>query len=152
MSEGLSLITEIDFEAAHFLPYYDGKCRNMHGHTYKWVVQVCNNNGGGHISPKSKVDGVIPVYRNDTDNGISSTTGMIMDFKVLKEHMEDVVKHLDHSLLNNTVPYPTAENIILYLVTKLQSVLGQYGVVLVSSKLWETRENCVEWRRSAWII
>jgi len=29
---------QISFDAAHFLPNYDGKCANMHGH--RWTIEV----------------------------------------------------------------------------------------------------------------
>ena len=33
-------LKEFDFDAAHFLPNYNGKCEHLHGHTYKLVVKV----------------------------------------------------------------------------------------------------------------
>ena len=34
------IIKEFDFDAAHYLPAYNGKCEHLHGHTYKLVVKV----------------------------------------------------------------------------------------------------------------
>lgn len=33
-------IKEFEFDAAHYLPNYHGKCEHLHGHTYKLVVKV----------------------------------------------------------------------------------------------------------------
>ena len=40
------IIKEFDFDAAHYLPAYNGKCEHLHGHTYKLVV------GRGHSRPR----------------------------------------------------------------------------------------------------
>ena len=32
-------IKEFEFDAAHYLPNYHGKCEHLHGHTYKLVVK-----------------------------------------------------------------------------------------------------------------
>ena len=34
------LIKEFEFDAAHYLPEYHGKCEKLHGHTYKLVVKL----------------------------------------------------------------------------------------------------------------
>ena len=36
----LRLTKEFDFQMAHTLWGYDGKCRNIHGHNYKLFVTV----------------------------------------------------------------------------------------------------------------
>ena len=32
---------EDHFDAAHFLAGYEGKCRNLHGHRWRVVAEVC---------------------------------------------------------------------------------------------------------------
>ena len=34
------LIKEFEFDSAHFLPRYNGKCEVLHGHTYKMVIKL----------------------------------------------------------------------------------------------------------------
>ncbi len=34
------VLKEFEFDAAHYLPSYNGKCEHLHGHTYKLVVKV----------------------------------------------------------------------------------------------------------------
>jgi len=76
------------FDAAHYLPEYEGKCRNMHGHT--WTLEV-------------EVSG-------------SVRKGMVMDFAVLKSLVkEKVIDCLDHSLLNDIIPNPTCENLLFWI-------------------------------------
>jgi len=45
------------FSAAHFLSDYQGKCGNMHGHTYKSDVMVSRVRGG--IVDGGQMDGMI---------------------------------------------------------------------------------------------
>lgn len=71
------------FDAAHFLPEYDGKCSRVHGHTWKVEVKICG----------------------DVENG------NLIDFTLFKEIVEKVISNLDHNLLNNIIVVPTAENI-----------------------------------------
>lgn len=69
----ISITKHIDFDAAHVLPEgYCGKCRNLHGHTYKAYVTVTGP-------------------RNEEE------FGMVVDFKRLKEAMKQVLP--DHMFL-----------------------------------------------------
>lgn len=71
------------FDAAHYLPEYDGKCSKVHGHTWKVEVKICG----------------------DVENG------NLIDFTLFKKIVEEVISNLDHNLLNNIIIVPTAENI-----------------------------------------
>ncbi|MGA9098800.1 MAG: 6-carboxytetrahydropterin synthase QueD, partial [Methanotrichaceae archaeon] len=73
-----------DFDAAHSLPGYQGKCANLHGHTYKVEVVI---------------------------EGPIGENGFVMDFFQLKKILNSVLEDLDHSNLNDLLPNPTAENI-----------------------------------------
>ena len=35
------LKTEHSFDSAHFLAGYEGKCRNIHGHEWRVVIEIC---------------------------------------------------------------------------------------------------------------
>lgn len=63
---------EITFDAAHMLSGYDGKCRNLHGHTYRLVVEV----------------------RGEPDE-----SGMVLDFFELKKRMQETADRFDHAYL-----------------------------------------------------
>lgn len=66
------------FEAAHFIPNHPGKCRNLHGHSYRIRVEIT-----GEVDPE---------------------TGMILDFAYLKEAMAWVIDGWDHAFLTHWVP------------------------------------------------
>ena len=78
-----SVTRTFTFEAAHQLPWHDGKCRNLHGHSYRLEVTV-----EGPIGPQ----------------------GIVVDFADIKRVVErDVVDVYDHRYLNDLLDNPTAE-------------------------------------------
>lgn len=69
---------EFTFDAAHHLHAYEGKCKNLHGHTYKVVFGLSG-------------------YTNDI--------GIALDFGDIKEiWKEQIEPYLDHRYLNETLP------------------------------------------------
>jgi 6-pyruvoyltetrahydropterin/6-carboxytetrahydropterin synthase len=133
------------FEAAHALNGYDGKCRNIHGHSYELRVTVKGMPLDEPSNPKN---------------------GMVIDFHDLKSIVnQEVVEKLDHSFIigNNMpkdfveitkqnfdkvveLPYqPTTENMLADFAQRIKSRLPQH-VELYSVTLQETRDNIAEWR------
>lgn len=85
------------FDAAHFLPDYQGKCERLHGHTYRLDVEACGDIG---------------------------KDGMVLDFNQLKEIVADeILSKLDHMDLNKLVDNPTAENILEWIWRRLSAKL-----------------------------
>jgi len=117
------------FEAAHRLPKYDGDCKNLHGHSYKMEVRI-----EGPVDPD---------------------TGMVMDLKELKSLVNKaVIEELDHSLLNNIISNPTAENIVRSSLHRIRisfTTSVSHRINLISIKLWETEGCFAEWRCDAGI-
>jgi len=108
---------EFNFDAAHQLTEYHGKCENLHGHTYKLRVTL-----KGHIDSK----------------------GMIIDFTILKNIVkEKVIEKLDHRFLNEIVPKSTAENIALWIWSELKPILTSPNYNLYEIILWETETSFV---------
>ena len=110
------------FDAAHFLPNHKGKCKNLHGHTWKIKIKI-----KGDINKDE----------------MSSEFGMIMDFKRLESLVKEyILSKLDHTNLNNIIHNPTAENILDFIVQQLpESVI----ITLHSIKLYESENSYVEW-------
>jgi 6-pyruvoyltetrahydropterin/6-carboxytetrahydropterin synthase len=103
------------FDAAHQLPLHDGKCRNLHGHTYRVEVTV---NG--------------PLI----DEGRKS--GMIIDFGDLTAIWKDWIEpQVDHQFLNDTLPveHTTAEMIAGWMLEQFRKQLGPYPGITVT--VWE---------------
>lgn len=110
------LTVEQDFDAAHFLRGYQGKCEALHGHRYRVVARV----------KASKVNEI----------------GIAYDFTELKEHLADTVKRFDHHCLNDMPPFdrinPSAENIATTVYQELENTLAGAPVSLVSVEVWES--------------
>ncbi|MDF1702833.1 MAG: 6-carboxytetrahydropterin synthase QueD [Planctomycetota bacterium] len=98
-----------EFQSAHHLPRHPGKCRNLHGHTYRLEV-LCE----GPVDPES---------------------GMVIDFADVKAAVQGrILDPLDHTLLNDLIDYPTAENIAAW----IWDHLADSGLPLAEIRLWET--------------
>lgn len=115
----ISITKKFNFEAAHSLPNHDGKCRNLHGHSYVFEVTV-----GGSV----------------VNNGPKE--GMVMDFADLKKVVnEEILLSWDHSYLNDIVPFvTTAENLALEIYNRLKNK----NISVIKVKLWETSSAFVE--------
>ncbi|MFH0855511.1 MAG: 6-carboxytetrahydropterin synthase QueD [Candidatus Omnitrophota bacterium] len=103
---------EGDFSSAHNLRGYKGKCEELHGHNWKVEVVVASN----------KLDKI----------------GMVMDFKFLRQKLNNLLERLDHKYLND-LPYfkkvnPTSENIAKYLYGQLKIE----AAALYSVTVWES--------------
>ena len=90
------------FEAAHFLPEHNGKCRRLHGHSWVGWVEVC----GGSLHA----------------NGAQA--GMVMDYSCISDAIRPMVDdYLDHNCLNETLPMqsPTSEAIAAWVFQHLKT-------------------------------
>lgn len=131
------------FEAAHTLMGYDGRCRNIHGHSYEMRVTI---KGMPIIDPSSPKN------------------GMVMDFGDLKKIVnEEIVDHYDHAFIINdqmpkdfieevkrhyeriiVLPYqPTTELMLLDFSKKIKKRLPE-NVSLVKIFLKETEGSYAE--------
>lgn len=139
-------ITKIfSFETAHVLYGYDGKCKNVHGHSYKLFVTLKG----------------VPI-----DDIHHEKNGMVMDFGNLKSIVnEEIVDVWDHAIMLNALsPHqilgkdlekqghkviycnyqPTCENMLYDIAKKIKSRLPNH-VQLVYLKLHETENSYGEW-------
>lgn len=142
----IRLTKEFSFEAAHALEGYDGKCRHIHGHSYRLSVTVAG-------TPRDE----------EQDDPKS---GMTLDFGVLKSLVSsEIVERLDHALIvrrgagDNTVlderfgnvvevDYrPTCENMLTDFARRLAARMPE-GVKLHSLRLHETATSYAEWHAS----
>ena len=122
MQRKISVTKRYTFEAGHNLIDYDGKCANLHGHSYKLEVTF------------------------SSDKGLNKQ-GMVIDFNAVDDIVKPIVNRYDHSYLNDFFDQPTAENMalgiydeIFYLLPKLSAEIG-VNISLSRVRLWET-EKC----------
>lgn len=141
----IRLTKSFSFETGHALYGYDGKCKNIHGHSYKLYVTVI----GKPISDMGNVK-----------------YGMVIDFgdlkKIVKEEIVDVFDHA--TVFNKNTPHfelamelknrghnvllvdyqPTSEMMVIDFAQKIQRLLPQH-IQLHSLKLQETETSFAEW-------
>jgi len=144
----IRITKHFDFETAHALYGYDGKCKNIHGHSYQLYVTVIGEpiNDANHVK-----------------------NGMVLDFgdlkKIVKSEIVDVFDHA--TVLNQNSPHrdlaerirpdspkvllvgyqPTSENMIVDFANKIINKLPN-SVKLHSLKLYETNNSYAEWYAS----
>lgn len=128
----VSVVKTFTFEAAHFLPDHPGKCKDLHGHSYKVEVEF-----SGHIQ---------------------RDTGMVADFDDIKRLVDPIVQTFDHKLLNglpqlatsDLSPPPTVEWLTLCFVRWIHDVLSAKLALffeLTRVRVSETATCYAEWRK-----
>lgn len=144
----IRITKQFTFETGHALYGYDGKCKNVHGHSYKLSVTVIGK----------------PI--TDTNN---VKLGMVIDFGDLKKIVtEEVVDQFDHAtVFNKNTPHvelakeltdrghnviladyqPTSENMVIDFAAKIKARLPK-DIQLHSLKLQETETAFAEWHAS----
>lgn len=114
-----------DFAAAHSLRDYPGDCANMHGHNWHLEISV---------------------------SGGLNESGMVMDFRTLKENTKTIIDRLDHKYINEVVPFdtlnPTAENIAKYIFEELDKKIQTIKTIPTKTTfvkevaVWENARSC----------
>jgi 6-pyruvoyltetrahydropterin/6-carboxytetrahydropterin synthase len=102
------------FEAAHRLAWHPGRCRNLHGHSYRLDVSV---------------------------EGPLDDHGVVLDFDTLQAVVRaEVIDAWDHRDLNEVLDNPTAE----LLAHRAWTLLTSAGLDLAALRLWETTDSWVD--------
>ncbi|WP_457572100.1 6-carboxytetrahydropterin synthase QueD [Desulfovulcanus sp.] len=106
-----------EFSASHQLRHYGGKCEELHGHNFQVEVEVCGNQ-------------------------LEPDTGILIDFKVLKEHLQTVLDKLDHKHLNDLDEFreenPSSELLAKFIFKRMKNLLAgdkvKLSYVMVAEK------------------
>ena len=122
------LNVKAEFEAAHQIDGYKGKCQRLHGHNLTVEAIVCGN----------ELDEL----------------GMLIDFKILKAELNAVLDKLDHRYLNELPTFksknPTAENLAKYIFEELEEseIFSNSKAHLKAIKVYESPRSCVTYTSS----
>ncbi|MFT6868945.1 6-pyruvoyl trahydropterin synthase family protein [Polaribacter sp.] len=141
----IRITKRFSFETGHALYGYDGKCKNVHGHSYKLSVTVSGK----------------PI-----DDNTNVKFGMVIDFSDLKKIVnEEIVDVFDHAtVFNKNTPHvelakelmdrghdvllvdyqPTSEMMVIDFAEKIKIRLPQ-KIKLHSIRLQETDTSFAEW-------
>lgn len=128
------LKSEVQFDMAHFLYDYEGKCANIHGHRYRLVA----------------------IFASETLCESGQTRGMVADFHDIKAALKELSDAFDHKLVVEDneegkrlqsvlsgydvvlVPYrPTAEEMSRDMFRRIKAT----GLPVTSVELYETPTN-----------
>jgi 6-pyruvoyltetrahydropterin/6-carboxytetrahydropterin synthase len=148
---GLTISKKFQWHMAHRLPDHPGGCRNVHGHTYRLQVRIA---------------------RRGELNGAGPQRGMVVDFHLLKEVVDQaVLGPLDHCLVYwegdpllsavaalgaqedpplkvLKLPFTsTVENLVTWMAGRLQEALRARdpSLVLARLKLNESPTSAATW-------
>lgn len=78
----MKIAKEFNWEMGHRLPEHFGKCKNIHGHSYKLMVEL---------------------------DGDLDENGMVMDYYNLKKIVNPIIENLDHAFMVNKNDTPVLE-------------------------------------------
>lgn len=142
----IALTKRFTTETSHRLKDYNGDCKNLHGHSYKWEVSVIGCVGEG---------------------------GMVIDFKELSRLCTAAIKeHFDHSIVLDKEDFfckvligmkevqsirefdgpPTAENMLFFslanFIQHLKTTQKAKNVTHVRIRVWETHNS---YATSEWV-
>ena len=123
-----TLCVEGAFEAAHRVVNYPGKCDRLHGHN--WVVEAT-------------------FQGRDLDE-----LGMLIDFKIAKKALAEILDEFDHYYLNDFPPFkdgvnPTAENLarIIYERLAARAEVQASPAELTALTVWESPKSSVTYTK-----
>ncbi len=143
--QNIRITKQFSFETGHALHGYDGKCKNIHGHSYRLDVTVIGKPVADESNPKC---------------------GMVIDFSDLKKIAKDeIVDVFDHAtVFNKNTPHlelamllrskghnvllvdyqPTTEMMVIDFAEKIKKRLPN-NIKLHALKLQETATSFAEW-------
>jgi 6-pyruvoyltetrahydropterin/6-carboxytetrahydropterin synthase len=132
----MKIAKEFKWEMGHRLPFHEGKCRNLHGHSYRCIIEL---------------------------TGKPDKNGMLLDYYELKKIVDPIIDKMDHSFMvyemdkelievldklgsNKLVVNfeSTAENICLYLLSEIKNSSFPVNVEAVKVRVLETDNTYAE--------
>jgi 6-pyruvoyltetrahydropterin/6-carboxytetrahydropterin synthase len=114
-----TLYVKDTFSAAHNIKDYNGKCEALHGHNF--LVEALF--AGEHLGKG----------------------GMLVDFKILKNHLKRILGTLDHKYINE-IPFfmersGSSEYLSMYIFNELKTMLKKKDITLKEVRVWESEKT-----------
>jgi 6-pyruvoyltetrahydropterin/6-carboxytetrahydropterin synthase len=132
----MKIAKEFNWEMGHRLKFHEGKCKNLHGHSYKCMIEL---------------------------SGEPDVNGMVLDYFDLKAAVGPIIEKLDHGFMvcktdtevnefldkinsrKIVVDFEsTAENICNYLLTQIKLANLPKNIKSVKVKVLETDNTYAE--------
>lgn len=132
----MKIAKEFKWEMGHRLTFHQGKCKNLHGHSYRCMIEL---------------------------SGQPDQNGMLLDYYDLKKIVDPIIDKLDHSFMvyekdselsemldkldSNKVIVnfeSTAENICFYLLDEIKNASLPANVKCIKVRVLETDNTYAE--------
>ncbi len=132
----MKIAKEFRWEMGHRLPEHFGKCKNIHGHSYKMIIGL---------------------------EGEVAESGMVMDYYDVKKIVEPVIEKLDHAFMvykedKEIISFlekmkskmvvvefqSTVENICSYLLNEIKKISLPENIEKVTLRIYETADDYAE--------
>jgi 6-pyruvoyltetrahydropterin/6-carboxytetrahydropterin synthase len=132
----MKIAKEFRWEMGHRLPEHFDKCKNIHGHSYKMIVEL---------------------------NGDVEESGMVMDYYDVKKIIKPIIEKLDHAFMvykddEEIISFlkkmkskmvvvefqSTVENICKYFLKEIKKISLPKNIERVSVRIYETEDDYAE--------
>jgi len=132
----MKIAKEFNWEMGHRLPEHFGKCKNIHGHSYKMLVEI---------------------------EGEVLENGMVMDYYHLRDAIDPLIEKMDHAFLvykDDSIVmdflekvnskrvvvdfHSTVENITRYFLDEIKKVKLPSNIHKVKVRVCETPDDYAE--------
>ena len=132
----MKIAKEFRWEMGHRLPEHFGKCKNIHGHSYKMIIEL---------------------------EGEVAESGMVMDYYDVKKIVEPIIEKLDHAFMvykedKEIISFlekmkskmvvvefqSTVENICSYLLNEIKKIRLPENIEKVTLRIYETADDYAE--------
>ena len=115
-------VTKI-FSAAHKLIEVGGACENLHGHNFTVEVTISSEK--------------------------LTAEGIVIDFREVKKHLNEVIGYLDHKCLNEIPEFagmnPSSENIARFIHERLSRKINREKLATAKVTIWESDDARVSY-------
>lgn len=106
------------FSAAHALNEVGGQCEKLHGHNFTVEVFVSSRE--------------------------LNKSGIVIDFRILKEWTDEVLNELDHKHLNEVDYFknisPSAENVARFVYDRIREKANSHNLAVSRVVIWESED------------
>ena len=127
--------TEDSFDSAHFLARYNGKCRNIHGHRWRVVIEIAGENlDDGMVVDFTDIKAALKALTDNLDHSL------VMEKDTLKPHTYECL--VDEGFRIMIMDFrPTAENFAKYFFDEIKNK----GFNIRAAEVYETPNNCARY-------
>lgn len=141
-----AITKQFGFHAGHRLENHGGKCRRLHGHTYKVDVEV-----GGLVSEEMDTPGEGMVIDFDELKAAWAPIDDLFDHRFMLSTSDPLFEDLQNREPDSVVPFdspPTAERIAerIAIMLSRNGLFRLGGASLYCVRVWETPTSYAEYR------